>query len=266
MCEQRLAEAGVWIGINAIRDQRAGELYQGALAEYCVVPEYCCYPVPNSISDEQLAAVEGVAFSVRCIRGSGLRLGDDVVLFGAADYCIEWLQWAKKLGARRVAVVEPVAVRREMASRFGADLVVDPSASHPVAELRKLLPFGADLVAVYPTYPGALSHALEIARSRTTIQVLICYEGETLHQSVPLVPVMKELTLRYPGLFEAEPWRGGRARGDYALAIELLADRRIDVTSYVTRIIDWSDVERVVELGFDRLPEQEVKVRLRMRH
>jgi hypothetical protein len=33
----------------------------------------------------------------------------------------------------------------------------------------------------------------------------------------------------------------------------------------VTRIIDWEEVEGVVELGFDRLPEREVKVRLRMK-
>ena len=267
MCERRMAEAaGTWIGVDALRDPRSGELYHGAMAEYCVVPAYCCYRVPDSIRDEQLAAIEGVAFSVRCIRGSGLRLGDDVVMFGAADYCIEWIQWAKNLGARRLAVVEPVAVRRQMAERFGADLVVYPSRGDVVAELRKLMPFGADLVAMYPTYPQAISHAFEIAKSRSTLQVLICYEESNTHQAVPLIPVMKELTIRYPGLFEAEPWRGGRARGDYALAIELVAEGRIDVESYVTRIIDWEEVDRVVELGFDRLPELEVKVRLRMRH
>lgn len=266
MCERRLAEgAGTWIGLDALRNPQGGELYHGAMAEYCVVPAYCCYRVPDSIRDEQLAAIEGMALSVRCIRSSGLRLGDDVVMFGAADYCIEWIQWAKQLGARRLAVVEPVAVRRQMAERFGADLVVDPTRGDVVAALRGLMPSGADLVALYPTYPQAVSHAFQIAKSRSTLQILICYEKSNTHQEVPLTPVMKELTIRYPGLFEAEPWRGGRARGDYALAIELLAEGRIDVESYVTRFIDWGEVDRVVELGFDRLPESEVKVRLLMR-
>ena len=264
LCETRLSQGlGIFVGVDAVRDKQTRELYHGALAEYCVVPEQCCYRVPDSITDDQLAAVEGVAFSVRCMRASGLRLGDDVVIFGAADYCLDWLQWAKQLGARRIAVVEPIAVRRQMAERFGADLVLDPLASDPVPALRKLLPFGADLVALYPNYPGSLTHAYAIARPRTTLQVLICFYQEHTCDAMPLVPVMKELTIRYPGLFEAEPWRGGRERGDYALAIELLGNQRLDVESYVTRMIERDEIEQAVELGFDRLPEHEVKVRVR---
>lgn len=264
LCETRAAQGlGVFIGVDAVRDPATRALYHGALAEYCVVPAQSCYPVPDAIRDDQLGAIEGVAFSVRGIRASGLRLGDDVAIFGAADYCLDWLQWAKQLGARRIAVVEPIAVRRDMAARLGADLVVDPAAGDPVAALRKLLPHGADLVALYPSYPGAFAHAFAIARPRSTVEVLTCLEDAHTHHGVPLVPVMKELTIRYPGLFEAEPGRGGRERGDFALAIELLTQGRIDVESYVTRMIEPDELDRIVPLGFDRLPDHEVKVRVR---
>jgi (R,R)-butanediol dehydrogenase / meso-butanediol dehydrogenase / diacetyl reductase len=265
MCQKRLeAKLGVWIGINAYRDERREQLYHGMLAEYCVVPDYSCYPIPDSINDEMSAAVEGTAYSVRCIRKSGVRLGDDTVLFGAADYCLEWMQWAKHVGARRVIVVEPIQTRREMAQRLGADAALDPTSGDIEAELHRLLPFGADVVAIYPTYPGSMRTACEIIKPRGNIQLLICYEEENMHGTIPLVAVMKELQICHPGLFEAEPWRGGRVRGDYALAIELLAKKTIDVQSYVTRIIPWEEVDRIAELAFERLPEKEVKVRVRI--
>jgi threonine dehydrogenase-like Zn-dependent dehydrogenase len=265
VCQTRSEKhLGVWIGLDAYRDERREQLYHGLLADYCVVPAYACYRIPDSISDQMSAAVEGTAFSVRCIRKSGLRLGDEAVVFGAADYCLEWLQWAKRCGARRVVVVEPIAVRREMARRYGADAVLDPGSSGMAGDLHRLLPFGADLVAIYPTYPGSLQDAYEIVKPRGNIQMLICYDERNLSQTVPLTAVMKEVQISHPGLFEAEPWRGGRARGDFALAVELLAERKVDVESYVTRIIEWEDIQRIAELGFDRLPEHEVKVRVRV--
>lgn len=265
MCQTRLEQGlGVWIGLDACRDKERQRPYHGLLAEYCAVPVYACYRIPDTISDHASAAVEGTAFSVRCIRSAGIRLGDNVVLFGGADYCLEWLQWARLVGARQVAVVEPIPVRREMAGRLGADVVIDPTTSDTVKEVRRLMPLGADVVGLYPTYPGCLQHAYEVVRPRGTIQILICYEDQNLHRAFPLTPVAKEITLFYPGLFEAEPWRGGRERGDYALAVELLAEKKIDVESYVTRIIPWEEVDRIAELGFARLPYQEVKVRVRI--
>jgi hypothetical protein len=84
-----------------------------------------------------------------------------------------------------------------------------------------------------------------------------------MHGTISLVAVMKEHQICHPGLFEAEPWRGSRARGDYALRTGLLAKKTIDVQSYVTRIIPWEEVDRIAELAFERLLEKEVKVGVR---
>jgi len=265
LCERRLGQGlGVFIGVDAARDRERRAPYHGLLADYCCVPAEACYPIPDAVSDHQSASIEGVAFSVRCMRGAGLRLGDNVMMIGAADFCLEWVMWAQQLGARRVAVVDPSPARRAMAAALGADLVVDPGERDAVRELRKLMPFGADLVGLYPCFPGALRLAHELVRPRGHVQVLICYEGAHMHDERPLLPVMKEVRLSYPGLFEAEPFRGGRARGDFALAVELVAAGRIDVESYVTRIVDWQEIERIHELAFDRLPNHEVKVRVRV--
>ncbi len=265
LCEDRVAGGlGVFIGVDAARDRGHRQPYHGLLAEFCCVPARACYPLPDSVSDHQSAAIEGVAFSVRCMRGAGLRLGDNAVVIGAADFCLEWLMWAKQLGAQRVAVVEPVATRRRAAARLGADLVVDPGSRDALPKLRRLMPFGADLVGLYPSFPGALRFAHEIVRPRGHIQVLICYDAAHLHDERPLLPVLKEIRLSYPGLFEAEPWRGGRARGDFALAVEMVAAGRIDVEGYVTRVVAWEEIDRICELAFDRLPDREVKVRVRV--
>lgn len=255
---------GVFVGVDAARDRDHREPYHGLLADYCCVPEDACYPIPATVSDDRSSAIEGIAFAVRCMRGAGLKLGDNVVLFGAADFCLEWMQFARQLGARRIAVIEPEAIRREMAAALGADLCLDPASDEVGREIRRLMPFGADLVGLYPNFPGALALAHQVVRPRGHIQVLICYDDGHLHGTEPLLPVMKEIRLSYPGLFEAEPERGGRSRGDFALAVELVAESRIDVDRYVTRWLAWEEVDRIEALAFARLPEHEVKVRVRM--
>ncbi len=126
------------------------------------------------------------------------------------------------------------------------------------------MPLGPDIVGLYPCFPRALALAQQVLRPRGHIQVLICYDDAHLHGTQPLLPVMKEIRMSYPGLFEAEPGRGGRPRGDFALALEMLAERRIETERYVTRWIPWGDVDDIERLAFQRLPEHEVKVRVDM--
>ena len=60
------------------------------------------------------------------MRDAGIKLGDRVAVFGLGAIGLFAVQLAKAAGADWVVAVDPLANRRELATAFGADVVLDP--------------------------------------------------------------------------------------------------------------------------------------------
>jgi (R,R)-butanediol dehydrogenase/meso-butanediol dehydrogenase/diacetyl reductase len=265
-CQQLRA----WVGCYGRRP--GGEPYHGMAAEYCAVPAYTCFPVPDTVSDIASTNVEATACGTRAVRLSGMTAGDNVVILGAEDYNLSVLQWARNSGARQTLVVDPIELRRELAAKLGADAVLDPRAATTPDEIREQMPFGADCVFVaMEDYVAPslryLSLAFDIARVQGTVGILRAYGEQAFHGLDPVVPWTKEITIRHFGVcFGEEPWRGGRQRGDFELSIEAIAAGRIDAESHVTRIVPFDEVNTRDDVDdlYRSLPEREAKILLRI--
>ena len=263
MCQARMGPPflGKWLGIDS-RTRDAQPEYHGMLAERCAAPAYTCVKLPENVSARDAATLEVAAIALRTVRGSSLRVGDDVVVLGGSDLGLRCMQWARAAGARRVVVVEPIKVRREMAERLGADLAIDPGEVNPVKRTYQAIPNGADVVFAIPDVRGYLEMAYKIARiqGHVAIPTAVYTHDPALAGFPPSVLVGKEITLSSVMCFGIEPWRGGRARGDFQTALDFLAAGRLGGAAYVTRVIPWAAVDDIVALAYQRLPEQEVKV------
>ena len=98
----------------------------GGFAEYLLVPEACCHPLPDEVSLEAgslLVDMLGTPF--RGVKRAHLLPGDQVAIWGAGPIGLGALMVAKWFGAH-VAVIDLSEYRLKMANGLGADLVLNP--------------------------------------------------------------------------------------------------------------------------------------------
>jgi (R,R)-butanediol dehydrogenase/meso-butanediol dehydrogenase/diacetyl reductase len=266
MCRAGLitsCESAGWIGLSR---------GNGGLAEYTLVPDYMCYVLPPGVSDLQAATVEATTVGTRAVRRSGLSVGDNVVFFGAEDYNLGALQFARLAGASQRIVVDPYPVRRAAAERVGATLTVNPREEDPLIAIRDLMPRGADIlfVALEDYVPEAsmyLRQAFDAVRVQGEVVINRVYSPTAWENVMTVVPLLKEVRITHYGVFYGEePQLGGRARGDYQLTIDRLASGDLIPDAYDPRIVEFWSLDSPDDLAeiFDGLPESAAKVLYRV--
>lgn len=103
-----------------------GVTQDGGFAEYCIVPQAQCIKLNPEIPLKYGAMVEPLACCLHGIDRTGIRQGDTVCVIGGGAIGLMMVQLAKLAGASKIILSEPVAMRREIAVKVGADLVIDP--------------------------------------------------------------------------------------------------------------------------------------------
>jgi len=235
-----------YIGINALSDENSGSMYHGLMADYCVVPAQSCYYLPANVDIVAGACVESLAESLHAVRQSGVLPGDNVVILGLDDWNATAIQF---MHMTNCVVVDPIAIRRELATRLGADLALDPTKVDVEGEVRKLMPFGADVVFVCTEnyiepsveYPN-LAH--RIARTRGTVLIMRFQPRKGNIGDADGVPHSwaRAITFKMPGLFSEDLAVGGKARSDYQMVIDGLARGKVEGTSHVSKVIPFKDI------------------------
>src|SRR6266571_4302074 len=86
--------------------------------------------------------------------------GDAVAVFGTGGIGLNACMAAAFVGAMPVIGVDPSAQRRELAGRYGASHVIDPSAGDVLAEIRKIVPGGVDLAVEATGIPAVMDQAI----------------------------------------------------------------------------------------------------------
>jgi threonine 3-dehydrogenase len=154
----RHCRAGRWhlcansIGLGVGRD--------GAFAEYVVLPVANVWHHWPGIDLEVAAIFDPFGNAVHTALAFPV-LGEDVLVVGAGPIGLMATAVARHAGARHLVVSEPNAFRRDLATRMGATLTVDPRAralGDVQAELGMVE--GFDVVLEMSGNPGALRDAL----------------------------------------------------------------------------------------------------------
>ena len=98
----------------------------GGMAEYKVYSKNCLFKIPDSLPLRNAALVEPLTCVMRAMDLANIRQGDDVCLSGLGGIGLLMLQAIKFKGAGRIAVIEPIKEKRELALKLGADYAIDP--------------------------------------------------------------------------------------------------------------------------------------------
>ncbi|PWH15201.1 MAG: hypothetical protein DDG60_06165 [Anaerolineae bacterium] len=125
--------------------------------------------VPASLTFPQAALAEPLSSVLAAHEQARTTLGDTVVVMGAGPIGCLHMAVARARGAR-VILSEPSAVRRQIAERFGPELVLDPSSQDVVAEVRRVTG-GRGAETAICANPVAATHAqaVELVRKRGTV-------------------------------------------------------------------------------------------------
>ncbi|KAI0525405.1 dehydrogenase [Xylaria bambusicola] len=110
----------------------------GGLSDYiCVQPE-AVFKLPDSISLEVGALVEPLAVAWHAVNQSAIEAGQASLVFGTGPIGLSIIQCLRAIGAGSIIAVDMVPQRQQLAKKFGATHILDPTridVSHAVREL-----------------------------------------------------------------------------------------------------------------------------------
>lgn len=99
----------------------------GGYADYLLVPEACCIPLPDDISFEAGSLmVDMLGTPVRAVKRAQLVPGDRIAVWGAGPIGLGLLMTAMRFGAQ-VGVIDMSDYRLDLARKFGPALVINPA-------------------------------------------------------------------------------------------------------------------------------------------
>ncbi|MDF3002462.1 MAG: alcohol dehydrogenase [Bacillota bacterium] len=118
--------------------EHGGEYNRPGMSEYIVWHESQVYKLPDEISLKKGCLLEPISIAVRMMDKAELKFGQRVAICGGGPIGLLALQSMKLSGAVSLTLIEPIADRREVALKYGADHVIDPVAEDVVEASGKI--------------------------------------------------------------------------------------------------------------------------------
>lgn len=153
-----------------------GSRIQGSFSEYVKMPYQNAIKFDKSISFEQGAFFEPSTVALHGLKCADFKGGKDVAILGGGTIGLFTMQWAKIMGAKTVTVFDISDKRLALATKLGADIVVNSATEAPEKGKYDYVFETAGQVATMKT-------AFEIAANKASI----CFIG-TPHTDMTFTP------------------------------------------------------------------------------
>jgi len=173
-----------------------GVTQDGGFAEYCIVPQAQCVKLNSEVPLKYGAMVEPLACCLHGIDRADIHQGDTVCIIGGGAIGLMMVQLAKLAGASKVILSEPVMMRREIAIKVGADVVIDPVNEDLQKKLKECS--GTDGVDVVIECVGktiATKQAFMAAKRGATLLLFSVSDPDTVYEMNVYDVFQKELKI-----------------------------------------------------------------------
>lgn len=231
-------------GWQAIGGWRLGNTIDGAQADYVVVPDAMANlaVIPDGLTDEQvLMCPDILSTGIGGAEAGKIRIGDSVAIFAQGPIGLCATAGAKLMGATQIIAVDTVPERLQMATRLGADHVIDFGETDPVDQIMKLTDGrGVDVSIEALGKQMTFEAALRVLRPGGTLSSLGVYSEDL---NIPLDAFAAGLgdhrivTTLCPG---------GKER--MRRLIDVVKSGRIDTSALVTHHFSLDDIENAYDL------------------
>jgi L-iditol 2-dehydrogenase len=224
-----------------------GSRRDGAFAEYVAAPVRNLKRVPEGVGLEEAAMAEPAAVALHALkRAGGCAPGETVAVFGAGPIGLMVAQWARALGATRIAVFDVVAEKLEQARRLGFAHAYDSRARDPIAAIGELTRGeGAHLAIDAAGAPAALTAALAAARRGGRAVVLGNPAGDATLPAELISQLMRR-EVAILGTWNSSYSAAGND-DDWSAALEAMASGVLDLKPLITHSVSLSEAPPVLE-------------------
>ena len=200
-----------------------GTTVNGGFAEYCSVNQRQVYKLGDHTTFEQGAMTEPVACCLHGMDMCNIHPGSSVVIIGGGMIGLLMLQLARLAGAARTALLEPVASKREVAKKLGADVCIDPIHEDVKAALAAAGMTWVNTVIECVGRTSTIEQAIDIVGNKGTVMMFGLTKPDDTISLKPFEVFKKEIELKASYI---NPYTQKRAW-------ELIDSGRLDVSSMV---------------------------------
>jgi (R,R)-butanediol dehydrogenase/meso-butanediol dehydrogenase/diacetyl reductase/L-iditol 2-dehydrogenase len=214
----------------------------GAFAEYVVVPERICFPLPEGLSYEEAAMTEPAGVAAHAFRITPLGLNDSVAVVGTGLIGLLLLSVLKASISGQVFALDTDPSRRETALKGGADAAFDPADPDLLKKVQAL------------TNGRGVDRAFEAVGATAPIQtaVSITRKGGSVTLIGNVSPKI-ELPLQSVVTRQISLFGSCAIGGEYPIVLDLIARKKIDVASLISKKAPLSEGQ----IWFDKLYKRE---------
>lgn len=195
----------------------------GLMLQQVCVPAQWVLRLPDSLSDAEGAMIEPFTVGLQAAMEAGIQPGQTVAILGAGPIGLMVLQAARVRGAGQIVSIDLSDRALEVASRLGAQAVVNPSRDDPREVLQQVAGDGADVVIEAIGATPTIRQTTDLVRRGGTITLV----GISSAPDVPLNVnhlVRRGIQLR----------TSFRYAHQHPVALALAAAGRVDLHSMVT--------------------------------
>lgn len=211
-----------------------GITVDGGFKEYCNVNERAVYKLGNKTSFRQGAMVEPLGCCLHGIDMCDINPGSQVVIIGGGMIGLLMLQLVKLKGAAKVALIEPVEEKREMAKKLGVDICMHPSEAKEMLEKYRYTNVSTVIECVGRT--ETIESAIDICGNKGLVMMFGLTDPDAQISIKPFEIFKKELTIKSSFINPLTQQR----------ALDLIDAGKINVTSMVHRVVDFNWLEKAL--------------------
>lgn len=214
----------------------------GVFQEYVAHEADLCFKLPENVSTLEGALIEPLAVGFHAAIQGDAHLGQKAVVMGAGCIGLVSMMALKARGVSEVYVVDIMEKRLEKAMELGATGVINGAKEDVLEKVKELTNGeGADLVIETAGTQITAVQAIHMARKGSNI-VLVGY-SKSGEMTLPTSLILdKELTLK--SVF--------RYRHIYPLAIDAVANGKVNLKGIVTDIFPLDEVQKAMDDSMNR--------------
>lgn len=211
----------------------------GGMSEYMKLSSNALvHRIPESISVDDAAIIEPLSCAIHTVNRGDIQLDDVVVIAGAGPLGLMMTQVAHLKTPKKLVVIDLVDERLDLARKFGADVVINPTKENALAIVQGLTEnYGCDVYIETTGAPAGVTQGLELIRKLGRFVEFSVFGKET-SVDWSIIGDRKELDIR------------GAHLGPYCypVAIDLLERGLVTSQGIVTneyRLEEWDEAIKV---------------------
>jgi (R,R)-butanediol dehydrogenase/meso-butanediol dehydrogenase/diacetyl reductase len=171
----------------------------GGYAQYSLASERQCVKLPSVISLEDGALTEPLSVALHGVSLAKMPLGAKVLVIGAGPIGLATAFWARRLGAKQVAVIDLHTYQEQRAYEMGASAFFGKT-ENLINKVNQAIGGAPDIVFECVGKPGLIEQSIQHVRVKGTVVVLgLCTAPDTFN---PFAALHKEVCIQTSAFFE----------------------------------------------------------------